>query len=145
MPLAATMKSRQLSLCASRRPPRICHIPNSSQFYRIKFPNNVQLHTSYEEDVHAAYSSTSHQEVTDTLTEKRDRKISAAKSCVPLLTCDTHQSHLHPIVTLDNSPLLLKRHAKLHVMTFDTHFSSSQNVLTVKKGNRTRHDPKNTG
>ena len=60
-------------------------------------------------------------------------KLSAPKSHVTLLTSDTHQFHLHPTVTSDNSPLPLEPHLNLLGVTFNTHFSFSQHVLTVKK------------
>ena len=64
---------------------------------------------------------------------ERGLQISAPESHVTLFTSDTHQSHLHVTVTLDNSLLPLELRRKLLMVTFDTHFSFSQNVVTVKK------------
>ena len=112
-------------------------------FFVANYPENVELHTTYADDVHAAQSSIRPQEAADALTvhaesvgewaEERGLQISAPKSFVTLFTSDTNQSHLHPIVTLNNSPLPLERHPKLLGVTFDTHFFFNQHVLTVKK------------
>jgi len=112
-------------------------------FFVANYPENVELHTTYANDMHAAHSSTRPQEAADALTvhaesvrgwaEERDLQISTPKSFATLFTSDTHQSHLHRTVTLNNFPLPLERHPKLLGVTFDTHFFFAQHMLTVKK------------
>ena len=98
------------------------------------YPENVELHTTYADDVHAAHSFTRLQEAADALTihaesvrdwaEERGLPISAPKSFVTLFTSDIYQSYIHRTVTLNNSPLPLERNSKLLWVSFDTHFFS---------------------
>ena len=106
------------------------------------YTKNVELHTTYADDVHTAHSSTRTQEAADALTihaesvrdwaEKGGLQISAPMSFVTFFTPDTNQSFHHPTVTLNNSPQPLERHSKLPGVTFDIHFFFTQLVLTVK-------------
>ena len=77
-------------------------------------PNNVQLHTGYSVDVHAAESSvklqiaatapTAHAEAVGHWARERDLQISAPKPHIALFTSDTHKSHFHSSVVLNNTP-----------------------------------------
>ena len=110
-------------------------------FFVSNYPTNCELHSAYADDVHAAASSAEVGEAADALTVhaakvgdwavERDLQISAPKSHVTLFTSHTHQSHDHPSVILNNTPLPLERHPKLLGVTFDTHFSFQPHVKSL--------------
>ena len=97
------------------------------------YPNNVQHHTGYADDVHAAESSLKPQIAATALTayaegvghwvRERELQISAPKSYITLFTSDIRQFHLHPTVEQNNTPLPLERRPKLIGVTFDIHRS----------------------
>ena len=105
------------------------------------YPNGVQLHTGYADDVHAAESSvkppieattlTTHAKAVGHWARERNLQITAPKSHIPLFTSDTHQSHLNSTVLLNNTPLPLERHPKLLGVTFDTHLSSNPHIQSI--------------
>ena len=104
-------------------------------FFASNYLQNVQIHSSYTDDVHAVLWSKNHKNATDAVivlvesvrdwAEERGLQISAPKSHVKLFTSDIRQSHLHSSVTLYSSPLPLERHPQFFGVTFDTLFSSS--------------------
>ena len=63
--------------------------------------------------------------------EGRGLTISAAKSTITLFTSDLHQSHLHPQVSLHNSPLPLNRNPRILGVTFDPHFTFSPHIASI--------------
>ena len=61
--------------------------------------------------------------------DERNLSISTPKSTISLFTPDTHQSHSHPVVSLNNTPLPLERQPRiigslLTHTTFTPHISS---------------------
>ena len=112
--------------------------------YVSTYPNSSELGTSYADDFNAGAS---HNEVDQAATsladhardvsswaQERNLIISTRKSTVTLFTPETRQSHLHPTVPLNGSPLPLERHPKILGVTFDPHFHFHKHVEeTVKK------------
>ena len=82
---------------ADRRPSRVSYIPLQLNLFVPTYPNNVQIHTRYADDVHAEKSSVKPQIAATTLTThaaavrywatERDLQIT-------LFTSDTQQSQL---------------------------------------------------
>ena len=111
--------------------------------YVSTYPNSSEMCTSYADDFTACASDTKVDQAAATLAEhardvtewaqERSLLISARKSTVTLFTPQTQQSHVHPTVPLDGSPLPLERHPKILGVTFDPHFHFHKHVEAIVK------------
>ena len=82
------------------------------------------------------------------LVEWADRKelsIAPHKSSVTLFTPDTHQSHLHPKVKIDDDVIPLNRTPKILGVTWDLHLTFGPHVRRHRKGSQWSSDPKGPG
>ena len=112
-------------------------------FYVSTYPSSSELSTSYADDFTAGASDTEVDRAAAALAEhagdvadwahERSLLISARKSTVTLFTPEFRQSHLHPTVPMNGTPLPLERHPKILGVTFDPHFRFHKHVEAVVK------------
>ena len=112
-------------------------------YYVSTYPSSSELCTSYADDFTAGASDTAVDRAAATLAEhaedvadwaqERSLLISARKSTVTLFTPEFRQSHLHPIVPINGTPLPLERHPKILGVTFDPHFRFHKHVEAISK------------
>ena len=112
-------------------------------FYVSTYPSSSELSTSYADDFTAGASDTEVDRAAAALAEhagdvadwahERSLLISARKSTVTLFTPEFRQSHLHPTVPMNGTPLPLERHPKILGVTFDPHFRFHKHVEAIVK------------
>ena len=79
----------------------------------------------------AATALSSHATQVAAWADDRGLAISAPKSTVTLFTSETRQSHVHPPVTLHESPLPLARNPRILGVTFDPHLTFSSHISSI--------------
>ncbi|MEL6803865.1 MAG: reverse transcriptase domain-containing protein, partial [Bacteroidota bacterium] len=112
-------------------------------YYVSSYPSSSELCTSYADDFTACVSDTSVDWAAAALAEHagdvtgwaqgRSLIVSAQKSTITLFTPEFRQSHLHPTVPLNGTPLPLERHPKILGVTFDPHFFFHKHVEEISK------------
>ena len=115
-----------------------CLSPVLFNFFVSTYPQTDSPSTSYADDFTDSYSDVDVTSAAGVLSAHasdvaawaggRGLTISAAKSTITLFTSDLHQSHLHPQVSLLNSPLPLNRNPRIPVVTFEPHFTFSPHI-----------------
>ena len=121
-----------------------CISPILFNFYVSNHPDSPNLATtSYADDFTASSSSpliptaaaalSAHATQVSEWAAGRGLSISAPKSTVTLFTPDTHQSHTHPPVTLNDTPLPLERNPRILGVIFDPHFTFTPHITSLIK------------
>ena len=105
------------------------------------YPQSDLLSSSYADDFTDSISGptippsaetlSAHAESVFAWAEEKGLSISAPKSTITLFTSDRHQSHTHPQVTLNNSPLPLERNPRILGVTFDPHFTFTPHITSL--------------
>ena len=118
-----------------------CISPTLFNYFVSTYPHSTHLTTSYADDFTDASSHTDYTQAASTLTEHTTRvsewaedlglSLSAPKSSVTLFTSDKRQTHHHPTVTLNNTPLPLAQHPRLLGVTLDPHFTFSHHISNI--------------
>ena len=118
-----------------------CISPVLFNFFVSSYPSSPQLTSSYADDFTDSFSSpdvstaagalTAHSNHVVGWARERGLAISLPKSSVTLFTSHTHQSHTHPTVLLDNTPLPLDRNPRILGVTFDPHFTFSPHISSI--------------
>ena len=117
--------------------------PQLFNMYVSAYPGTSELCTSYADDFTASASNPKvevaaadlarHAEDVAGWAEGRSLLVSTQKSTVTLFTPQTQQSHYHPIVPLNGSPLPLDRNPTILGVTFDPHFRFHQHINNIIK------------
>ena len=107
--------------------------PDVFNFYVVDQPASADLHEAFADDTHDAESdsdvSAASVRLTDAMGEfgdwaaEKKLAIAPSKSTVTLFTPDTHQSNLHPQVSIGGTLLSLDKTPTLLGVKLDTHFS----------------------
>ena len=115
--------------------------PQLFNLYVSTYPETSELCTSYADDFTATTSHPKVEIAAENLAkhaadvaawaEERSLIVSAQKSTITLFTPETKQSHLHPTVPLNGSPLPLDRNPKILGVTFDPHFHFHKHVENI--------------
>ena len=109
--------------------------------YVSTYPQTSELCTSYADDFTACASDTAVDQAAAALAEHavdvtawaqdRDLLLSAQKSTVTLFTPEYRQSHVHPIIPVNGTPLPLERNPKILGVTFDPHLFFHKHVEEI--------------
>ena len=118
-----------------------CISPVFFNYYVHDYPHADHLTSSYADDFTDSYSSPDYRTAASALTDQATRvsewaeqkglSLSAPKSTVTLFTPHTHQTHTHPQVTLNSSPLPLSENPRILGVTFDPHFTFSPHIHSI--------------
>ena len=111
-----------------------CISPVLFNYYVHDYPHADHLTSSYADDLTDCYSFPNYLTAASALAdhanrvsqcaEQKELSLSAPKSTVTLFTPHTHQTHNHPHVTLNSSPLPLSVNPRILGVTFDLHSTS---------------------
>ena len=109
--------------------------------YVHDYPHSDHLTSSYADDFTDSHSHpdfhtsaaalTDHAARVSQWAERKGLTLSAQKSTVSLFSSDTHQTHSHPVVTLNSSPLPLAENPRILGVTFDPRFTFSPHISSL--------------